>query len=146
MLTVTVLIHFQTDSHDFFLAKHNVLISRWNSVIYFDCSMLFFLLYKISLFYICLNETFLHNQTYEMYPSNFLFKDNILYSLVSNVCTYEQAYFKAFKLVKQFSDSLIQQIMFGFKQQKQLKLNNKSVPSFQVFFFLLKLAQYKAIS
>ena len=35
-----------------------------------------------------------------MYPSNFLFKENILYFIVSNVSTYEQAYFEAFWLVK----------------------------------------------
>lgn len=141
MLTIKVLIYFQTDSYDFFLAKHNILISRWNLVIYFDCSVLFFLLYKIGLFYIWFNEAFLHNQkSHEMYPSNFLFKESILYFLVSKMSTYEQAYFKAFRWVKQFSDSLIQQIMFGFEQQKQLKLNNNSVQFSN--FFSLKLAHY----
>ena len=35
-----------------------------------------------------------------MYPSSFLFKENILCFLVSNMSTYEQAYFEAFWLEK----------------------------------------------
>lgn len=51
-----------------------------------------------------------------MYPSNFLFKENILYFLVSNMSTSEQAHFKAFRLLKYLSNSLIKRIMFGFEQ------------------------------